>query len=215
MKISKKTWLVIVIGIFVVVGIGLNMVRSQQVQQQDELNAEFALTQLNLSRLQLEQLSSRQAELESQLSQATSQSEAVKAMFSQPIGSVAATTILFGIAEAHGVEVTEMTSSGLASDSLEGVTYSVISLAAKVEGDVPNLVSFVTKLNSYFTTGVVKSITITIPETTSGDNVTALEITSGDNVTALETTTGERASADIQLVVYTYQEASDGEASDG
>ncbi len=215
MKISKKTWLVIVIGIFVVVGIGLNMVRSQQVQQQDELNAEFALTQLNLSRLQLEQLSSRQAELESQLSQATSQSEAVKAMFSQPIGSVAATTILFDIAKAHGVEVTEMTSSGLASDSLEGVTYSVISLAAKVEGDVPNLVSFVTKLNSYFTTGVVKSITITIPETTSGDNVTALEITSGDNVTALETTTGERASADIQLVVYTYQEASDGEASDG
>ncbi len=148
------------------------------------VNEELASTQSRLSLVKLEKLSSRQTELEGQLSQATSQFEAVKAMLSQPIGSIAVTSILFNVARANGVEVTKMTSSGLASDSLEGVTCSVISLSAKVEGDVPNLVNFVTKLNSLFTTGVVKSITITIPETASE----------------------EKASADIQLVVYTYQD---------
>ena len=183
MKISKKTLLVIVIGIFVVVGIGLNMVRSQQDSEQSQLNEELALAQSRLAGIQLEKLSSQQAELEEQLSQATSQFEEVRAMFSQPIGSVAVTSSLFDIAKEHDVEVTEMTSSGLASDSLQGVTCSVISLTAKVEGDILNLVNFVTKLNNHFTTGVVKSIEITIPETTSG----------------------EKASADIQLVVYTHQ----------
>lgn len=184
MKLRKGTLLIITIGIFVIVAIGLGMVRSQQVSEQNQLNEQIASAQLRLGEIKLEQLSSRQAELENQLGQATSQSEAVKAVLSQPVGSVAATSILFDIAEAHGLEVTEMTSSGPAIENLKGVTYSVISLTAKVEGDVPNLVNFITKLNSYFTTGVVKSTTITIPEKTSG----------------------EKASADIQLVVYTYQD---------
>jgi len=70
------------------------------------------------------------------------------------------------------------------SDNLAGITCSVLSLTANIEGNVPNLVSFSTELNNYFTNGVVRSITITIPEITSG----------------------EKASASIQLVVYTYQD---------
>ena len=133
--------------------------------------------------MQLGTLSSRQRELERELSQVASQSEAVKAIFSQPVGSTAVTRILFDVAEAHGLEVTELISSGPAAESLEGVTGPVISLTAKAEGDVLNLVGFITELNNHFTTGVVKLIEITIPETTSG----------------------EKASADIQLVVYTHQ----------
>lgn len=188
MKLSKKIWLVIAIGIFIIAAIGLGMVRFQQINEQNQLNEKLVLAKSSLEGVQLEKLPSQQVELEEQLSQATSQFEAVKAILSQPVGSVAASSILFDIAKAHGVEVTEMTSSGPVTESLEGVTCSVISLTAKVEGDVPNLVSFVAKLNSHFTTGVVKSITITIPETTSE----------------------EKALADIEMVVYTYREAEDG-----
>ncbi len=184
MKLSKKTGLVIGSGILVIALAGLFMVYSGRAGEQDKLNEQLASAQTNLQRIQLEPLSAQRAELEGQLSQATSQLEVVKTIFSQqPVGSVAITSILFDIADAHGVKVTEMTSSGLASDSLEGVTYSVISLTAKIEGDLPDLVSFVTTLNSYFVTGTVKSITITIPETNSE----------------------ETASADIQLAVYTHQ----------
>lgn len=187
MKLSKKTGLVIAIGILVIALIGLGMVISQQADEQNQLNAQLDLIQSRLMGIKLEQLSSRQAELETQLSQATSQFEAVKAIFSQPIGSVAAATALFDVAEAHGLEVTEMTSSTPAIEILEEVTFSVISLTAKVEGDVPSLVGFVTELNSFFTTGVIKSTTITIPET--------------DN----ETNNEKKASVDIHLVIYTYQ----------
>ncbi len=183
MKLSKTTLLFVTIGVFIIILASLGVVRSQQVQEQNQLNEQLALAQSNLKRVQLEQLSSRQTELEKQLSQATSQFEAVKAILTQPVGSIAASSILFDVAKAHGLEVIEMTSSGSTTESLEGVTCSVVSLTARVEGDVLNLVNFVTKLNSHFTTGVVKSIMITVPETTSE----------------------EKASADIQLVVYTHQ----------
>ena len=183
MRLRKKPLLVIGIGIFVIALIALGTVRSQQVGQQAELNEELAQAQSNLMGVQLERFSSRQANLEKQLSQTTSQFEAFKAILSQSVGSIAASSILFDIAEAHGLEVTEMTSSTPATERLEEVACSLISLTARVEGDVPNLVSFVTKLNNHFTTGVAKSIIITIPEANSD----------------------EKASVDIQLAVYTHQ----------
>jgi len=183
LKLSKKTLLVIAAGAFVIIAASLGMVSSQRVGEQNQLNKQLTLAQSRLRAVQLETLSTQQAELESQLGQATSQFEAVKALLAQPGGSVSASTILFDVARAHNLEVTEIASPGPTSDTLEGLACSVTSLTARVEGDVPNLVSFILKLNIHLTTGVVKSIAITIPEAASG----------------------EKASADIQLVVYTSQ----------
>ena len=214
LKLSKKTGLVIATGAFIIILAGLFMAYSGQVGEQDELNEQLAQAQLNLDKIQMEQLSSRQAELETQLSDNLTALEAVKAILAQqqPAGSIAAATILFDVAEAHGLEVTEMTSSAPATESLEEVTFSVISLTAKVEGDVPSLVGFVAELNSYITTGIVKSTTITIPETSNEtsngtDNGTSNGTDNGtDNGTSNGTSNEEKASVDIHLVVYIYQE---------
>ena len=218
MKLSKKTWLVITSGIFVIALIGLGLLHYQQVQQHNQLNEELTLAQMKLNGFQLAQISDQQRELEDQLSQATSQFEAVKAMLSQPVGNIAASSILFDFAEAHELEVTEMTSSGPVTENLEEVTCSVISLTAKVEGDAHNLVSFIAKLNSHFTTGVVKSVEINIPETTDegeedGEEEEEGEEEGGEEIEGEgeEEIEGEeeeqekkKASADIQLVVYTH-----------
>lgn len=195
LKLSKRVWLIIAIGIFVIVGIAVGWVYFQQIGEQDELNKQLALLQSRLNVVQLAPLSSRQAELEEQLSQATPQLEAAKSLLSQPVGSVNVTGVLFDLARAYDVAVTEMTSPGPTTEDLEGVTCSVIPVKVKVEGKVPNLVGFITRLNSYFTTGVVKSVTITALETVSSDNVS----------TVLETTGSDNASANIQLAVYSYQ----------
>jgi len=183
MKLSKTTWLILTIGFFIIAFASLGIVRSQQVQEQDQLNQELTQAQLRLNEFQLEQLSSQHEELEKQLSQTISQFEAARTMLSQPIGSITTSGLLFDIAAACGVEVTEISSSGLASDDLEGVTCSVLPLSARVEGDVSDLVSFITNLYGELTNGIVKSVEISIPETTSE----------------------EKPSANIQLVIYTYQ----------
>lgn len=183
MKLSKTSLLVISAGFLIIIIAGLGMVYFQKVDEQNQLSEQLALAQSGVSGMQLERLSSQQTDLEGQLSQAISQFEAVKAILSQPMSSVTVWSISFDVAKAHDLEITEITSSGLTSDSLEGITYSVLSLTVKIEGDVPNIVNFVTQLNSYFTTGVVKSVVITVPETTNG----------------------ESASANIEVIIYTYR----------
>jgi len=182
LRLSKASLLVIIAGFFIIASASLGVVYFQRVNEQNELNEQLVSARSRLNEIQLEQLSSQQTELNKQLNQTTSQREAVKAILSEPLGSITVNSILFDIAEAYGLEITVVTSPGLATENLEGIICSSITLNATVEGDVGDLVNFVTKLNSRLASGIVESITITVPEAAGA---------------------GE-ASADIQLVVYTY-----------
>ena len=182
LTITKTSWLIIIVGVFIIFLAGLGVIRSQQVEEQNQLNEKLAVAQSKLQVIQLEQLSHRQAELEQQLSETASESKSAKVILSQPVGSISISAIFFDIAEANNVEVTEITSSGMAEDKIEGVPCLALPLSTKVEGEVTDLVSFITQLNEDLTTGMVKSLDISIPETTE-----------------------RKPSAKIQLVVYTYQ----------
>jgi len=185
LKLSKTSLVLLVIGILVIAFGSLGAIRAYQINQHIRLSEELASAQLQLKKFQLDKLTYRQSELEQQLGQALSQFEAAEATLSQSVGSIATSSILFDIAAANGVEVTEVGSPGSASDSLGGVTCSVLTLTATVEGDVPNLIGFITQLNDDLKAGFVKSVDISIPEENSEE--------------------GEKPSANIQLLVYTYQ----------
>lgn len=184
MKLSKKSWLILIVGIAIAIFAGLWLARGQQVDEQEQLREELSIVAMRLENSQNnEEISAQQAQLERQLSQTISQLETAKAALSQSAGSIRVSGTLFDIAEATGVEITEISSSGLSSDSLEGINFLALPLTITVEGDVADIISFVGSLNHDFTTGIVKSVEISIPETTSEETV----------------------SANIQLRIYTYQ----------
>ena len=183
MKRAKTSWLLVTLGIFVITFGSLGVVQSQLVSRQNRLNDELASAELKIEGLNLEQLSDRQEALEKQLSQTASQSTTARTMLSQPIGSIASSSILFDIAQDCGVEVIELSSSGQVTADLAGIAFSALTLNTRVEGNISDLNSFIVNLNSELTTGTVKSVEISMPETTGG----------------------EKASADIHLVLYSYR----------
>ncbi|MFH0768593.1 MAG: hypothetical protein V1932_03360, partial [Chloroflexota bacterium] len=77
LKLTRTTLLLIVAGVCFVASVMLSFVVSQQVQEQNQLKGKLASTQSTLQGIRLENISTQQAELEEQLSQATSQLEAV------------------------------------------------------------------------------------------------------------------------------------------
>lgn len=182
MKLSKTSWLLITIGVFVIVLVGLSVIRSQQVNQQNQMNEELNTAELKLNGLQTESLSQRRAELEQKLSQVTSQSETARKALSQPLGSIDVSDFLFDIAEANSVNITVLNSPGLASTELTGVTCTVLPLSASVKGNLADLASFITQLNEDLANSVIGSVTINVPEASK-----------------------ESPSASIELVIYTYQ----------
>jgi len=183
LKLSKTSWLILTIGVFLVTLASLGITRSQQLHEQDQLNQELSVAKMRVAKFQLEQLSYQHEELEKQLGETISQLEAARTTLSQPNESIIISDALFEIARASNVEIIEVSSSVRTGGDLEGVTASELPLTIWAEGDVANLIDFVTRLNGDLTTGVVKSAKISIPETADEG----------------------KPSADIRLVVYSYQ----------
>ncbi len=182
MKLGKTSWRILIAGVVIVIFASLGITRVQQVNEQKRLSDELDMVEMRLERLQLKQLSSQQEDLEKQVEQTTSQLEAAKDNLRQSIESIGVTDSFFEVAEACGVKVVALNSSGPASDKLVNIACSILPLSAVVEGDVPNLIRFVTKWNTDFTTGIVKSADIDIPDTNE-----------------------DRPSAHIQLIVFAYE----------
>jgi len=189
LKLSKKTGLIIAIVVFFAAGIYLYMDYSKIVDEKAVVKEQLELTQQQLQGIQIDPLTAQQTEMGNQLSDVASRSGEVIFTLSQPISNIDAATALYDVAQTWGVQINSVTSSGLADEGLEGATFSVISLDAVIEGDMPNLVNFITHLNDSYTTGIVRSVTITAPVAGSGANVT----------------TSVNASADLRMAVYTYK----------
>ena len=184
MKLSKKSWLLITVGAICIILIGLSLAYAKQISQENGLNEALAVARSNSQLVQLDNFSSQKVELERQLSEATTQYGMVKALLPEPVaGSIAAVNMVYDIARTNDVEISQLNSARTDSEKLVEINFSVISINMKVMGDLTKLVSFIGEMNSSLATDVLKSVKITIPTNTSV----------------------EKASADIELAVYTQQ----------
>ncbi len=163
-KIGKKSWLTIIIGAVAIAVSGLSLTYFRQVNQYDQMREQYVQTQANLEQVQITTLLLNKAELEGELSEVTLQREKVQAQLSIPMASSIITKTLFGIAEKHNLEVRQMTSSVPSDETLEGVDLSQTTLAARIEGDSANFISFIVDLDRHFNTGVFRSVNMVIPE---------------------------------------------------
>lgn len=165
-KLTKTGWIILSAGILIIALASLWTIRSQQLQEQAQLEEELSLAEMKLNGFQPDELTFRQQELESHLSETLSQFETAKATLSPPIESINLTDSLFEIAKSCAVEITELSSPGLTSEYLDDIDYTVLPLTVKLEGDVTNLINFVSEVIGNFTTGVVNSVEMSIPGTT-------------------------------------------------
>ncbi len=189
MKLGKKAQIILAGGIFVVLMASLFMVYYQHGQEQNRLSDELSLVQLALTGFSPEKLSAQQRVLESRLTRTELELATAKNKLRQPIESIDITDTLFEVADTHNVEIIGIDSPGVTSEELEGVSLSILSLTAMVEGDVSNLIDFIIELSEQFPTSVDASVEILFP--TSADE--SVE-------TGVETPT-----ASIELRIHTYE----------
>lgn len=196
MKFSKTSRLFLAIGIFAILLASLGVAYLQQVNQQDRLSEELSSAQLRLEKYSPEQLSSQQKQVESQLAKAQLRLKLAKANLFQSIESIEASETLFEIAQACDVEITAISSSALATEEIEGATYSGFPLTVQIEGDVSDLIDFILLWSGEYRTGVVQSEEITIPETND----------EGEGESGEETEEEvEEPSANLRLFIYSYR----------
>ena len=190
MKLGKPSYLLVILGIVAAIFAVLWVMRSQQAPEQERLHEELSVAVVRLDNFNSDELLSLQAELEQQISQTLSQLETARATGAQSAESISLSGTLFDIAEGAGVEVTAISSAQQSDSNWQGIPCLFLQLTVTVEGDVPDILSFIGGLDRTLATAVIRSAVITIPETTDGE----------DSLPEIQ-----RPSADIQLGIYSYQ----------
>ncbi len=184
MNVNKKLLKYIGIGVYVIALATFGYMLFGKLGEQSKVDEELTLAEANLERTDTDRLSAQISELEDQLAQITSQTDTIRNMMSQEIANVAASTIVFKVADTNYVEVVDLSSTSAFSEVLEDIPCNVVPLEAIIEGNVEDIVNFVTQLNTALTTGTIKSVNMNIPDAS----------------------TGVKPTATISLLIYNYQD---------
>jgi dynactin complex subunit len=173
LKLGKTSLVLLSTGIFIVAAASLGLSHSKQIKEQSQLDDALSVAEMRLDKLQVTALRQQQAELQKQLDESTLQLVTAKDNLRRSLESANVTDEFFAIAQSCSVTIESINSSGIKSEKLEGIVCSATTLNAVVSGEVPDIVNFVIKLNHDFTTGVVTSAQISIPESDSENKPSA------------------------------------------
>jgi len=184
LKLSKTSWLILAVGVFIVALAFLGITRSQQAQEQSRLDDELEMSQMSLANMQISDLQAELAALEQDAAQEQAGLNAAVNSLDETVVSVDVTDEFFSIASTCGVVVINISTSPISPNIYEGLGLSATSISAALEGELANLIDFVEALHSGFSTGQIKMAQIEIPPSSSN----------------------ETASASIMMTIYSYEE---------
>ena len=186
MKLSKTGYLVLITGILIVAVASLGFTYAKQIEALDQLNADIAIAEKRLSNFDLKDLSSQKAALDEQAEQIQAELETARSNLCFPVDSIEETDILFEIARSCNVKLMDLSTSGISQETIADVNCAALTYNARAEGKVDDLIDFIIKLNTDFTTGMVKSADINIPDDADENEA--------------------RAATHLQFVVYNYNQ---------
>ena len=158
MKLSKTTWVALIIGVIVIAVITLGWTFSQENSQNKQLGADLASAKQKLAGIKLDDLNTQKAQLTEQMAQINTQIEDTSAKLSSSKDSIDATDMILANAKNHNVEVVDISSPGLSSESVSGIDSEILSVDVQVEGNVQNIANFTISLSQIFPTAVVTTV---------------------------------------------------------
>lgn len=183
MRLNKK-WLAYGATIGLVAALTtLGIVQAQQMGEKTSLSEELETVEYNLSMLEAGGASFGQQGSGTQAGDDQNNFDNARTILSRTVDSIIASEALFNIAEASSVTLTAISVSPFYDDVLAELPCSYLPLYMSVEGNEPALLDFISRLNVDLTNGLVRSVMLSVPETAEE---------------------GE-ATADIEIVIYTYQ----------
>jgi len=159
MKLRKKVWLIVGIGILAIALGSLFTVYLQQVREQEELNDKLLAAQTLLPTL-----ITQKEDLRNQLSQAESSLDTSQAQFPQAVESIEYGEHIFEIADRCNLTLASLTFPKPTNKKEGPVTYSVVSLSLPVRGALKDIFEFIDiiRTDARFASTQVKSVDLNV-----------------------------------------------------
>ena len=176
MRLTRTSWLILALGVFVIAFASLFVVYSRQASQQKDLKSSLAEAEARYPQLtsQIQTLQGQLAQRQSDLAAELLKLSAAKAKFPPSVQSTDYHQILLRIADDWDMEVMSLTASQPRQENVDSLTYLVTTFGVAVRGEMANILDFLHTLatSQDFTSATVAVVSINIPEPPSGQGGT-------------------------------------------
>lgn len=177
-NLSKTSWIILSVGVFIIVLAGLGVTYSQQLKKNSEANDELELTEMRLGQFNIEELQQQESELLALKHTLSSQYDSSKTQFQQDIESINVTDRCYYIASLSNVEIFEIGTTDMKPGDFINLECDKIAVNIMVRGELSDMVNFIININEGFSTGYIQSV---------------------------QTRMGDSPYTSIQVVVYSYR----------
>jgi len=183
MKLSKLSWLILSIGIFVLGAVAIFLLYQQQAEEQDELNLSLTAANSSLPQLIAESaaLQSQLDTLEAELAEARAALEDIEAELPRDIESSIYGDLLFDMAHGTDLDVQEFTATAPKRIVLNDIAYESTAITMVVNNELSDILAFLSLIEAEldFNTTSIDAVTIEDLESSIGnlDNLKLIEIT--------------------------------------
>lgn len=177
-NLSKTSWIILSVGVFIVVLAGLGVTYSQQLKASSEAKDELALTEIRLDKFDIEEMERQEQELKDILEDSSTQYDTGLIKLQESIESIDVTSKCYAIALVSGVDIIDIGTTDTQPGFFMDLTCEKIVVKVAVRGDLEDMITFVLNVNESFKTGYIDSIQAVI---------------------------GDENKTTIQMVVYSYK----------
>ncbi len=115
-NLSKTSWIILSVGVFIVVLAGLGVTYSQQLKANSQADDELALTELRLEKFDIEELDQQESVLSAILEDSTAIHDTGIIRFQESIESIDVVNKCYAIAAVSGVEIIDIGTTEVQSD---------------------------------------------------------------------------------------------------
>jgi hypothetical protein len=213
MKLSKISWIFLIVGIVLIAGVGLGMAKSQQSTQQKDLTTKLAQSRQKLSSINNDPLVVQKDQLAEQVKTYTSQINAAKVKLASADDNISAINRILDAADKCAVEIVGITSVAKVDGTLYGTNCDTLSFTLQVDGDIGAIKDYVIYLSKVFPTSLVKTVQadsgetapVASPEPTVSPTPTSTPSPSPAPSGTPEVTPEVVGKATINLTIYNYK----------
>lgn len=209
MKTGKTTWIYLGMALVVIAAALLAVAQSGLEAEKAALISDLDDATVALRQLDMEGLRAERQDVLASLEDALKELESEQDKYRWPVESLAACETLFDIADECGVSISsdgvrldEFRSTGTSGSAQEGIPCLALPVTVTVTGEIDDILDFVKRATKEYPFAVLVSVNIIIPAVAED-----IEGEEGEEPVA-ET---ELTEATVSLVIYTYQDETQGE----
>ncbi len=162
MKFSKSSWIILILGIVVLGAFLIGMVRTQQIQQQQNLEKTLLADQQKLALTKIDDLTLKRDQLTQEKELYTAQIAAAKAKLAAPVDNIAGTETILNSAHEFDLKIVNINSGGKSNSTYSGNEFTALSFNLRVEGNIDNIAGFISNIKTLFPTSVVEAYQVDI-----------------------------------------------------